>query len=89
MKSNTPGKITLDAEVTQIDRQGIWLLIGDKESFLPFEKFPWFKDASVGMIHNVQLLNERHLYWPDLDIDLAVESVEHPERFPLVSRNPK
>jgi hypothetical protein len=27
-----------------------------------------------------------HLYWPDLDVDLTVESVEFPERFPLVSR---
>lgn len=85
MKSDTGGKITLEVEITQIDRQGIWLLIADKESFLPFEKFPWFKDAAVGAIHNVELLNERHLYWPDLDIDLAIESIEHPERFPLMS----
>jgi hypothetical protein len=27
-----------------------------------------------------------HLYWPDLDVDLAVESIRNPERFPLVSR---
>lgn len=86
MKSNDGGKITLEAEVTQIDKQGIWLLIGEKESFLSFENFPWFKDASVGTIHNVELLNNNHLYWPDLDIDLAVESIEHPERFPLVSK---
>jgi hypothetical protein len=25
------------------------------------------------------------LYWPDLDIDLAVDSIQHPERYPLVS----
>jgi uncharacterized protein DUF2442 len=86
MKSNPRGKITLEVEVTQIDRQGIWLLISDKESFLPFEKFPWFRDAAVGAIHNVELLNERHLHWPDLDIDLEVESIEHPERFPLKSK---
>jgi hypothetical protein len=24
--------------------------------------------------------------WPDLDIDLAVESIRQPEKFPLVSR---
>ncbi|HEV7683364.1 MAG TPA: DUF2442 domain-containing protein [Pyrinomonadaceae bacterium] len=86
MKSDTGGKITLEAEVTQIDRQGIWILIGNKESFLPFEKFPWFRNAAVGAIHNVEPLNERHLYWPELDIDLAVESIEHPERFPLVAK---
>ena len=40
----------------------------------------------VGAILNVELPHPRHLYWPDLDIDLAVESIEHPERFPLVSK---
>lgn len=86
MKSDGGGKITLEAEVTQIDKQGIWLLIGEKESFLPFENFPLFRDASVGNIHNVEIVNNNHLYWPDLDIDLAVESIEHPERFPLVAK---
>ena len=86
MKSEIDGKTTLRPEVTQIGREGIWLLIGSKESFLPFEHFPWFKDASVGAIHNVELVNERHLYWPELDIDLAVESIEHPERFPLIAK---
>lgn len=87
MKSDAGGKSTLAAEVTQIDKQGIWVLIGEKESFLPFENFPRFKEASVGTIHNVEILNNNHLYWPDLDIDLAVEAIEHPEQFPLASSN--
>ena len=87
MKSDAGGKNTLEAEVTQIDKHGIWLLIGEKESFLPFKNFPRFKDASVGTIHNVELLNNNHLYWPDLDIDLAVESMEHPEQMPLADSN--
>ena len=87
MKPDGGGKITLEVEVTQIDMQGIWLLIGERELFLPFENFPWFRNASVRSIHNVEVLNERHLRWPDLDIDLAVESIEYPERFPLVSNN--
>ncbi len=86
MKSGAGGKITLEVEVTQIDKQGIWLLIGEKESFLSFRNFTWFKDASVGAIHNVQLLSNNHLYWPDLDVDLTVESIEHPEGFPLVAK---
>jgi hypothetical protein len=80
------GKITLEAEVAQIDKQGIWLLIGERDSFLSFENFPWFRDASVGKIYNVELLNNNHLYWPDLDIDLTVESIENPERFPLICK---
>jgi hypothetical protein len=86
MKSETLGTNTLEAEVTQISKHGIWLLLQEKEHFLSFENFPWFKNAPVAAIHNVELLNEHHLYWPDLDIDLAVESIENPERFPLVSR---
>jgi hypothetical protein len=27
-----------------------------------------------------------HLYWPDLDVDLGLETIRHPERFPLKSR---
>ena len=86
MKSDAGGKTTLEAEVTQIDKQGIWMLIGEKESFLSFENFPWFRNASVSAIHNVEFLNARHLHWPDLDIDLAIESIEHPDRFPLVAK---
>jgi hypothetical protein len=86
MKSKAGGKSTLEAEVTQIDMQGIWMLVGDKESFLSYENFPWFRNASASAIQNVELTNERQLHWPDLDVDLAVESIEHPERFPLVAK---
>ena len=86
MKSEMLGTGTLEVEVTQISKHGIWLLLEDKEHFLSFDNFPWFRDASVSAIHNVELLNEHHLYWPDLDVDLAVESIENPEQFPLVAK---
>jgi hypothetical protein len=76
---------TLEVEVSHISQHGMWLLIGDREMLLSYDKFPWFKDATVSAIQNVQLLNSHHLYWSDLDVDLAVESIEHPESFPLVS----
>jgi len=85
MKSETLGKSTSEAEVTQISKHGIWLLFHDQEYFLSFDDFPWFKEASVAAIQNVVLLNEHHLYWPDLDVDLAAESIAHPNRFPLIS----
>ena len=80
------GTNTSEVEVTHISKHGIWLLLGDRELFLPFEHFPWFRDASVGAIQDVQWPHARHLYWPQLDIDLAVESLERPEQFPLVSK---
>jgi len=86
MKSETLGSATSEVEVTQISKHGIWLLVNESEHFLSFEDFPWFRNASVSAIQNVELLNENHLYWCELDIDLAVESIKHPERFPLAAR---
>jgi hypothetical protein len=31
----------------------------------------------------VEELMSGHFYWPDLDVDLTAEMIEHPERFPL------
>jgi hypothetical protein len=72
--------------VTHISEHGMWLFVDGRELFMPFGQFPWFRDASIGAIMNVVLEGPGHLYWPDLDVDLAVDSIEHPERFPLVSQ---
>lgn len=80
------GKNTLEIEITNISKHGIWLLARDKELFMPYDKFPWFKDIPVSQILNVQELNPDHFYWPDIDVDLTSEIIEHPERFPLQSK---
>ena len=85
MKSAKLGKRTSDVEITNVSKHGFWLLIGDKERFVAFDQFPWFRDAPIGHVLNVELPSSHHLYWPDLDVDIAVESIAHPERFPLVS----
>jgi hypothetical protein len=86
MKSATRGKPTSVVEVTNVSKHGFWLLLGERERFLPFEDFPWFRDVSIGQLCNVELPHPHHLYWPDLDVDVAVESIDHPEHFPLVSK---
>jgi len=80
------GKSISDVEVTNVSQHGLWVLVGGRELFLPFKKFPWFKDAPVAQVLNVALPHPTHIYWPDLDVDLSIESIEFPERFPLVSR---
>ena len=85
-KSESRGSNTSAVEVSHISQNGFWLLLDNKELFLPFEQFPWFRDASVSAINNVTLPTPHHLYWPDLDLDLSVESIEHPERFPLIAK---
>jgi hypothetical protein len=80
------GTDTSAVEVTHISKHGFWILLGDEELFLPFVEFPWFRDVAVGKILHVELPSENHLYWPELDVDLSVDSIRHPERFPLISR---
>ena len=74
------------AEVTHISPHGFWLLLGDEELHLPFEHFPWFRSATVEQITKVEHPSQDHLYWPLLDVDLAVASVRDPLAFPLVAR---
>lgn len=82
-----PGANTSTAEVTNISTHGFWMLVDDREVFLPFEEFPWFKGASVEAIVTVERPQPHHLYWPELDVDLTVDSIEHPERYPLKARS--
>jgi len=85
MKSSTLGIDTSLAEVTNVDTHGIWVLVRDKEHFLPHEDFPWFRKAKVEDILNVELLHGVHLHWPTLDIDLTLDSLENPGKYPLIA----
>jgi hypothetical protein len=77
---------TSAVEVTNISKHGLWLLLNEHEFFLSFEQFPWFKEAPIGKILHVELPSAQHLYWPELDVDLEVDSILHPEHYPLVSK---
>ena len=45
-----------------------------------------FEHGTIRQITRVERPSRHHLYWPDLDVDLAVESLEHPEAYPLISQ---
>ncbi|OGV68238.1 MAG: hypothetical protein A3K19_12250 [Lentisphaerae bacterium RIFOXYB12_FULL_65_16] len=82
MKSSVLGKSTSVAEVTGIFRTGIMIHV-DREYFLPYERCPKFKTAKAEDVFSVEFDGE-DLHWPALDIDMELESLRHPERFPLV-----
>ena len=77
------GSPFLKAEITNISTHGIWLFTGKKELFMPYDEFPWFKEVPIGKILNIEEPSPGHYYWPDLDVDLGINTIEHPERFPL------
>lgn len=83
MKLLKNGKNILKPEVTNISEHGFWIFLKEKEYFLSFNEYPWFKDANISEIANVVLIHNHHLYWPQLDIDLSTEIFDNPEKYPL------
>lgn len=74
-------------EVLGLSKHGFWLLLDEEdELFVSFSEFPWFRKASMEQLFQVDRPQPHHLYWPELDIDLHIDSIRHPERFPLVSQ---
>ena len=82
-----PGTVTSPVEVVQLTPRGVWIAYHDQEYFLDHDLFPWFKDATVKEVFHVQEVSPEHLYWPDIDVDLDLERIQHPERFPLVAKS--
>ena len=87
MSSLALGNNTFAVEVTNISQHGIWLFMHDKEVFMPYEDFPWFKEQPIKSVLNVIELSPDHYYWPDIDIDLTREIIENPDNYPFVSFN--
>ena len=81
-----PGINTSHNEVTNISSKGFWLLVDDREYFVPFADYPVFRLASVGQIFAVQRLSPTQFHWPDLDADIELGALDHPTRYPLVWR---
>ena len=82
MKSLKNGKDTL-VSVENITPFGIWLYLKSKEYFLSYQDYPYFQNQTLSSIQNVQLVHESHLYWPELDIDIEIDNLNNPEKYPL------
>lgn len=61
-------------------------MVTEREYFLGFDDFPWFRNATVTQLFNVKLHHGEHLYWPDLDVDLDLDRISHPQKYPLVAK---
>ena len=83
MISSKNGTGTLEYEVTNIERHGIWLLAEDKEYYIKFEDYPSLKKATVEQILNVQKTGPGQFRWPDIDEDIELEALDNPDKFIL------
>lgn len=75
-----------EVEVSLASNKGFWLLLNNEELFVPYTEFPWFKQATMEQLTSVEWPTPNHLYWPLLDVDLAVESIRNLGQFPLVAK---
>jgi hypothetical protein len=83
LNSNTN---TTSANVLMINNQGVMISVAGEDFFLSYNRVPWFKDATIKSVLNVQLSGKNAIEWPELDVDLEIDSLRHPERYPLVMR---
>lgn len=70
--------------VLMINAQGIMLSVQGNDYFLSYNRIPWMQDATIRSVLNVQMSGTEAIEWPELDIDLEIDSLRHPERYPLV-----
>jgi len=85
---NTLNKNTLStsASVLMINDKGIMISVDSQDYFLSYNRVPWMKDASIRDVLNVQKQGRSAIEWPSLDVDLEIESLKHPERYPLIMK---
>ena len=70
--------------VLMINAQGMLITVQGHDYFLSYNRVPWLRDARISSVLNVRMSGPRAIEWPELDVDLEVESLQHPERYPLV-----
>ena len=73
-------------EVTGISRKGLILMVRGKEYALPYSRFPWFKQARVSDVFDVEMRGRSRIRWEALDVDLSLSILENPDAYPLTAR---
>jgi len=84
MKSVKHGKNISPIEIN-ITQFGMWLYVEDTEFYLSYEDYPFFKEAKISNVYQVEWHHGNHLYWPELDVDLSIDILKHPHPYPLIA----
>lgn len=76
--------VATSVSVLMINAQGIMLSVCGNDYFLSYNRIPWMRDASINNVLNVKMSGRNAIEWPDLNVDLEIDSLKHPERYPLI-----
>ena len=71
-------------DVLMINDKGVMISVQGQDYFLSYNRVPWMRDATINEVLDVQMSGTNAIEWPKLDVDLEVDSLRHPERYPLI-----
>jgi ribosomal protein S1 len=74
------------AKVQVIVSDGIVLDISGNTYFLSYTANPWFKNAKVSDVFDVEPISDVGVRWKNLDVDLAIDSFINPQKYPLIAK---
>ena len=88
MRSSARGRSTSrrDVELQGVSPHGLWLLVEGAEYLVPFDAYPALRRGTIDGLARVELHHGVRLHWPDLDVDIELDALSHPERYPLMYR---
>ena len=85
MKQNlTTNGTNTSVKVHAIVSNGITVEAFGNVYFLPYISNPWFENAKIADVFNVEPVGEIGIRWDTLDVDLAIDSLKHPDKYPLI-----
>ena len=77
-----------EVDVLMINEKGVMISVMGQDYFLSYNRVPWMRDATINEVLDVRMSGKNAIEWPKLEVDLEVESLRHPERYPLlIKRN--
>ncbi len=83
LKTNS---LDTSVNVLMINDKGIMLSVKGNDYFISFNRIPWIKSASIMDALDVKMSGRNAIEWPKLDVDLEIDSLKHPERYPLIMK---
>jgi hypothetical protein len=77
-------KLDMVKSIINFSDSGYYLLIYDKEYFIPFSDYPVFRKANIEQIFDFHILPLKQIYWKPLDCDIEQDALEKPQQFKLI-----
>jgi hypothetical protein len=74
----------VSAEVKYVSREGLCVTVEGRDYFAAFKNFPYLADLTGAQVFRVEYCGNGHIRWEDADIDLNIEILSSPEKYPMV-----